>query len=111
MMDGLREEGFVRPGIRLSAEEVYDYLAPFLEPARADTFRFTRTWMREQFARINDPRRPGYTVGLKINLPPSYLLIHRVWLSGIGVLSQLDCEAPFRAELERWVPGFDSAGD
>jgi hypothetical protein len=22
------------------------------------------------------------------------------------VLSQLDCEAPFRAELDRWLPGF-----
>lgn len=107
MMEGLRDEGFVRPGIRLLADDVYDYLAPFLDPAREETFRFTRAWMREQFARINDPRRPGYTVGLKINLPPSYLLIHRVWLGGIGVLSQLDCEAPFRAELERWLPGFE----
>lgn len=108
MMEGLRDEGFVRPGVRLSAEEVYDYLAPFLEPARAERFHFTRAWMREQFARINDPRQPGYTVGLKINLPAAYLLIHRVWLSGVGVLSQLDCEAPFRAELEHWLPGFDN---
>lgn len=52
------------------------------------------------------PRRPGYTIGLKLNLPPSYLLIHRVWIGGLGVLSQLDCEAPFRAELDHWLPGF-----
>jgi predicted unusual protein kinase regulating ubiquinone biosynthesis (AarF/ABC1/UbiB family) len=106
MLDGLRDEGFVKPHIRLEPEEVYDYLAPFLEPAAVETFHFDRPWMREQFSRINDPRRPGYTVGLKLNLPPSYLLIHRVWIGGLGVLSQLDCEAPFRAELDRWVPGF-----
>ena len=106
MLDGLRDEGFVKPHIRLEPEEVYDYLAPFLEPAAVESFHFDRAWMRGQFSRINDPRRPGYTVGLKLNLPPSYLLIHRVWIGGLGVLSQLDCEAPFRAELDRWVPGF-----
>ena len=106
MLDGLRDEGFVKAHIHLRPEELYDYLAPFLEPARVDRFHFNREWMRAQFARINDPRRPGYTIGLRLNLPPSYLLIHRVWLGGIAVLSQLDCEAPFRDELERWLPGF-----
>ncbi|WP_116951237.1 ABC1 kinase family protein [Jiangella endophytica] len=106
MLDGLREEGFVKSHIDLDPEDLYDYLAPFLEPARVEWFHFNRPWMREQFARINDPRRPGYSIGLKLNLPPSYLLIHRVWIGGIGVLSQLDCEAPFRTELERWLPGF-----
>lgn len=106
MLEGLREEGFVKPRIRLEPEALYDYLAPFIEPAATERFHFNRPWMREQFARINDPRRPGYSIGLKLNLPPAYLLIHRVWIGGIGVLSQLDCEAPFRAELERWLPGF-----
>jgi predicted unusual protein kinase regulating ubiquinone biosynthesis (AarF/ABC1/UbiB family) len=106
MVDGLRDEGFLKPHIRVEAAELYDYLAPFLEPAAVERFKFNREWMREQFSRINDPRRPGYTIGLKLNLPPSYLLIHRVWIGGIGVLSQLDCEAPFRAELESWLPGF-----
>jgi hypothetical protein len=62
--------------------------------------------MREQFARVNDPRRENYSLALKMNLPPSYLLIHRVWLAGIGVLCQLDTHARFRDELEAWLPGF-----
>jgi hypothetical protein len=62
--------------------------------------------MREQFNRINDPRRENYSMALKLNLPPSYLLIHRVWLAGIGVLCQLDTRARFRDELEAWLPGF-----
>jgi predicted unusual protein kinase regulating ubiquinone biosynthesis (AarF/ABC1/UbiB family) len=106
MVNGLRDEGFILPHISIDPEGLYDYLAPFLEPAATETFHFNRAWMREQFNRINDPRKPGYTIGLKLNVPPSYLLVHRVWIGGIGVLSQLDCEAPFRAELERWVPGF-----
>lgn len=108
MLGGLREEGFVKTHIDLDPEDLYDYLAPFLEPAQVERFHFNRPWMREQFARINDPRRPGYSISLKLNLPPSYLLIHRVWIGGLGVLSQLDCEAPFRAELEQWLPGFSA---
>ena len=43
---------------------------------------------------------------LKINLPPEYLLMHRVWLGGIGVLSQLEAKAPFAAILADSLPGF-----
>ena len=62
------------------------HLAPFVEPTKVDRFRFSREWMRTQFARINDPRNPAYTVGMKLNLPPSYLLIHRTWLAGVGAV-------------------------
>ncbi|HEX2174484.1 MAG TPA: AarF/ABC1/UbiB kinase family protein [Nocardioidaceae bacterium] len=104
--EGLRAEGFIKPHIDVDVDALRDYLEPFVEPARSPSFRFTRAWMREQFARINDPRRPGYSTTLKINLPPAYLMIHRVWLGGIGVLSQLEAEAPFNALLREWLPGF-----
>jgi predicted unusual protein kinase regulating ubiquinone biosynthesis (AarF/ABC1/UbiB family) len=106
MLAGLREEGFVKPHVRVDAEELLAYLAPFIEPAAVEEFQFSRAWMREQFARVNDPRQPGYSLALRLNLPRSYLLIHRVWIAGIGVLSQLDTCAPFRGEMERWLPGF-----
>ena len=78
LAEGLRAEGFIKPGIKIDPRLVLDYLGPFVEPAREPTFRFTRAWMREQFQRINDPRSPSYTVAVKLNLPPSYLLIHMV---------------------------------
>ena len=102
----LREEGFIKPRITVDPDELRDFLAPFIEPAREDTFRFSRAWMREQFTRLNDPRSPGYTLSLKLNLPASYLLIHRVWLGGVGVMCQLEAEAPFRRMLEESLPGF-----
>ena len=46
------------------------------------------------------------TTGMKLNLPPSYMLIHRVVLGTMGVLCQLHAGAPYRAEIETWVPGF-----
>jgi predicted unusual protein kinase regulating ubiquinone biosynthesis (AarF/ABC1/UbiB family) len=106
LMQGLREEGFIRDNIRVDAQQLLDYLAPFIEPTRTERFRFTREWMREQFRRINDPREPSYTMATKLNLPPGYLLIHRTWLGSIGLLSQLEAEAPFRQILEESLPGF-----
>ncbi len=102
----LRESGFIKDHITLTADNLRDYLYPFVEPASGETFQFSRAWMRDVFARINDPRQPGYTTMLKINLPPEYLLIHRVWLGGIGVLSQLEAEAPFNQILADALPGF-----
>ena len=104
--EGLREEGFLQPNIDVDPEQVLGYLDPFVEPAKHEQFHFTRAWLRGQFLRINDVKSPDFNLAFKLNLPPSYALIHRVWLGCIGVLCQLDATVPMRAELERWAPGF-----
>jgi predicted unusual protein kinase regulating ubiquinone biosynthesis (AarF/ABC1/UbiB family) len=106
---GLRDEGFIKDRVRIDPDLLLDYLGPFVEPTKVERFRFNREWMRTQFNRINNPRDPSYTVAMKLNLPPSYLLIHRTWLGGVGVLCQLEAEAPFRAILTEYLPGFASA--
>jgi predicted unusual protein kinase regulating ubiquinone biosynthesis (AarF/ABC1/UbiB family) len=107
VVQGLRDDGFIKPSISVDGEALLAYLEPFLEPARDERFRFTRTFLRELFAHINDPRRPQWGVGLKLNLPPQYLLIHRVWLGGIGVLCQIEGEVEAQAVLRKHLPGFD----
>ncbi|MGW0549357.1 ABC1 kinase family protein [Streptomyces altiplanensis] len=102
----LREEGFVKETIDLDPDAVLDYLLPIIEPAQADEFTFSRGWMRGQAARIADVRSPAHQLGKQLNLPPSYLLIHRVTLSTIGVLCQLGATVRLRHELEEWLPGF-----
>jgi predicted unusual protein kinase regulating ubiquinone biosynthesis (AarF/ABC1/UbiB family) len=109
VLEGLRAEGFVKPNISIDPAELRDYLNPFIEPARSETFTFSRAWMREQFKRIQDPRAPGSTLALRLNLPPSYLLIHRVWVGSIGVLCQLEATLPFRDMLTEALPGFAEA--
>jgi predicted unusual protein kinase regulating ubiquinone biosynthesis (AarF/ABC1/UbiB family) len=106
VLGGLRAEGFVRPGVEIDAPSVLDYVLPMLEPLAGPTFRFTRPWMRQQAARIADPRNEAARVGRLLNLPPSYLLIHRVTIGSIGVLCQLGAEAPYRSIVARWQPGF-----
>ena len=105
---GLREAGFIKASISLDGDALLGYLEPFLEPTRHETWRFERAWMRQLFQHINDPRRPQWTVGLKLNLPPEYLLIHRVWIGGIAVLCQIDGDVPVPEVLSQWLPGFES---
>ncbi len=100
-------EGFVKPGIELDPQEVLDYLLPIIEPARVEEFAFSREWLREQAGRIADPRSAAHQLGRRLNLPPSYLLIHRVTLSTIGVLCQLGARVRMREELAAGLPGFE----
>ncbi|SPE58002.1 putative ubiquinone biosynthesis protein UbiB [Streptomyces netropsis] len=107
----LREEGFVKPEIELEPGAVLDYLLPIIEPAQAEEFTFTRSWLRAQAARIADHRSPAYQLARQLNLPPAYLLIHRVTMSTIGVLCQLGATVRLREEMEAWVPGFAAADE
>jgi len=106
VVDGLRAEGFIKESVTIDPDQLRAYLSPFIEPAKVESFTFSRAWMQEQFKRVNDPRGEAYRVMLRLNLPPAYLLIHRTWVGGIGVLSQLGATLPFRRILEDSLPGF-----
>lgn len=102
--DGLRTEGLLVGDV--NPKDLLDYLAPFVEPARAEEFHFTRDWMRGQYERLATEGRNNNTVMTKLNVPPVYALIHRVWMGGIAVLSQLDVRARFADVLTDYLPGF-----
>jgi len=103
---GLREEGFIKGDQEIDAQMVLDFLLPMLEPISVDEFQFTRAWLRAEAARLSSPKSPAFQLSRQLNLPPSYLLIHRVTLGSIGVLCQLEAAAPYRSILEKWLPGF-----
>jgi predicted unusual protein kinase regulating ubiquinone biosynthesis (AarF/ABC1/UbiB family) len=105
----LRDQGFLRPGVSVDMDALRAFLAPMAEPSRGERFKFSREWLRGEATRATDPRSAN--MGRRLNLPPSYLLIHRVSTAGTGVLCQLESEGPFRAEVLRWMPGYlDSGG-
>jgi predicted unusual protein kinase regulating ubiquinone biosynthesis (AarF/ABC1/UbiB family) len=105
----LRANGFLRPGISVDLEALRAFLAPLAEPSAVETFKFSREWMRWEAARVTD--LSASNVSRKFNVPPSYVLIHRVSTAGIGVLCQLECKGAFRAEVLRWVPGYTDDPD
>jgi predicted unusual protein kinase regulating ubiquinone biosynthesis (AarF/ABC1/UbiB family) len=102
--DELREQGFLREGIDIDLDALQAFLAPLAEPSKVDSFKFTREWLRTEAGRVTDLRPSNIT--RRFNVPPSYVLIHRVSTAGIGVLCQLECEGEFRAEVIRWIPGY-----
>jgi predicted unusual protein kinase regulating ubiquinone biosynthesis (AarF/ABC1/UbiB family) len=103
-LEGLRQHGFVRANVDIDADVLLSFLEPFIGPLRTETFTFTRAWLRSVSLHLSDSRRPDFALGLKLNLPPSYLLIHRVWLGGIGVLCQIQGKVNGRAIVDRWLP-------
>ena len=99
LVSSLREGGFIKDKVKIDPQKLKDYLGPFVEPTEVDEFHFTRKWMRRQFNRINDPKGDAFSVMTRLNLPPEYLLIHRTWTGGVGVLSQLEARVRFRELL------------
>jgi predicted unusual protein kinase regulating ubiquinone biosynthesis (AarF/ABC1/UbiB family) len=102
----LRKQGFLREGMQIDPEALRAFLAPLAEPSRVERFKFSRDWLRSEAARVADSRN----LSRRLNLPPSYVLIHRVSTAGMGVLCQLESEGPFRAEVIRWIPGYSDSG-
>ena len=102
----LREDRFVQTDSALRAEDVIAYLGPFVDPVRTERFHFSREWMQRQAERVGDLRSPDFRTGRALNLPPDYLLIHRVTLGATGILCQLDSEFAAREIITRWQPGF-----
>ena len=106
VLAGLRQEGFIPEGFDPDPDALLDYLTPFAEPLRHEEFHFSRAWMQAQAARMSNLSSEEVRLARHLNLPPSYLMIHRVTFGSIGVLCQLDATAPFRAIVTRWQPGF-----
>jgi predicted unusual protein kinase regulating ubiquinone biosynthesis (AarF/ABC1/UbiB family) len=105
----LRDHGFLRPDVTVDLDALRAFLAPLAEPSRVDSFKFSREWLRGEATRVTDLRPAA--VARRLNLPPSYLLLHRVSTAGIGVLCQLECEGKFRAEVIRWIPGYAESAE
>jgi predicted unusual protein kinase regulating ubiquinone biosynthesis (AarF/ABC1/UbiB family)/HSP20 family molecular chaperone IbpA len=102
--DEFRSHGYLRDGVSIDLTALRAFLVPLAEPSRAESFRFSREWLRTETIQASALR--SSSVLRRLNLPPSYVFIHRVLAAGLGVLCQLDCEVPFRAEVLRWMPGY-----
>ncbi|MFG2088966.1 ABC1 kinase family protein [Spirillospora sp. NPDC048824] len=112
IVEALHEEGFLVPDADVDAEEVADFIGPHAAPFAVERFRYSREWMREQTAHglgVASDMRPG-ALARQFRLPPQYLAVSRALTGCGGVLCQLEAEGAFRAEVERWLPGFTADG-
>ncbi len=98
------EAGFVGDARRLTAEDATDFLRPFVEPLRHDSFHFTRRWMQRIAGTYGDLRSKEFQTSRALTMPAEYLMIHRVLSGSVAMLCQLDAEAPFLTVIDRWAP-------
>jgi predicted unusual protein kinase regulating ubiquinone biosynthesis (AarF/ABC1/UbiB family) len=106
VLEGLQQEGFIKGDAKVDAAAVLGYIRPMLNPLAEEEFQFTRAWLRAEAGRLANPKSPAYALSRQLNLPPSYMMVHRVTLGSIGVLCQLEARAAYRAILTEWLPGF-----
>ncbi len=102
--DEFRLHGYLRDGVSIDLTALRAFLVPLAEPSKTESFRFSREWLHTETMQTS--ALGSSSVLRRLNLPPSYVLIHRVLASGLGVLCQLECEVPFRVEVIRWMPGY-----
>ncbi|MCK0091047.1 AarF/ABC1/UbiB kinase family protein [Rhodococcus sp. HNM0563] len=102
----LYDNKFVLPGRTVTDREIADYLRPFTDPIRTESFHFTRSWLQQVAGVATDFSGPQFRTARTLNLPPEYLSIFRVLLGSVGICAQLDAYAPYMRILTEWMPGF-----
>ena len=104
----LDEHGFVLPGRTVTPREIDEYLRPFTDPIKTESFHFTRAWLQRAAGVSANFNSPQAKTARAMNLPAEYLMIFRVLAGSIGICAQLDGETPFLEILTEWLPGYAS---
>ncbi|GAA3695985.1 ABC1 kinase family protein [Gordonia hankookensis] len=90
---------------RVSPADIEAYLKPYVDPLYTESFHFTRKWMQRAAGKATDVRGDVYKTSRNLNVPKNYVMVFRVLAGCVGIASQLEANAPYRAIMEKWVPG------
>jgi len=99
-----RQVGALPPGLELDERLVVELLHPMVATAGADTFTYSRPWLRGLMAHFTETR---FTPALRNLTPPrEYALVWRATLSAAGLFAQLRATVPTRGFHLAYSPGF-----
>ncbi len=99
--------GALPPGLELDERLVVELLHPMVATAAADTFTYSRPWLRGLMAHLTEPR---FAPALRNLTPPrEYALVWRATLSAAGLYAQLGATVPTRGFHLAYSPGFRDA--
>jgi predicted unusual protein kinase regulating ubiquinone biosynthesis (AarF/ABC1/UbiB family) len=99
-----RQVGALAPHAELDPGLVLELLHPMVATAAADTFTYSRTWLRGLMAQFTEPR---FAPALRNLTPPrEYALVWRATLSAAGLYAQLGATVPTRGFHLAYSPGF-----
>jgi predicted unusual protein kinase regulating ubiquinone biosynthesis (AarF/ABC1/UbiB family) len=99
-----RQVGALPSGLELDERLVVELLHPMVATAAADTFTYSRPWLRGLMALFTEPR---FAPALRNLTPPrEYALVWRATLSAAGLFAQLGATVPTRGFHLTYSPGF-----
>ena len=102
-----RQTGVLPPGAQIDPQLINDLLRPIMATAAADSFTYSRPWLRSLMAHFREPR---FTPALRnLTPPPEYALVWRSTLAAAGLFAQLGATVPTRAFHLAYSPGFRHA--
>jgi predicted unusual protein kinase regulating ubiquinone biosynthesis (AarF/ABC1/UbiB family) len=104
-----RQVGALSSDAQIDPRLILELLHPIVSTAAADTFTYSRPWLRALMAHLTEPR---FATALRNLTPPAeYALVWRATLSAAGLFAQLGATVPTRGFHLAYSPGFrDSIG-
>src|SRR5690242_10421531 len=99
-----RQAGALAPGAEVDPRLIVELLHPIAATAAADSFTYSRPWLRKLMAHLTGPR---FAPALRnLTPPPDYALVWRATLSAAGLFAQLGATVPTRGFHLAYSPGF-----
>ena len=62
----------VMADVEVDPNLVLEYLVPLVEPLRTEVFKYSREWLRDQSARVGDPRNPTAKISPTVSVYSPY---------------------------------------
>jgi predicted unusual protein kinase regulating ubiquinone biosynthesis (AarF/ABC1/UbiB family) len=99
-----RQVGALAPDAEVDPRLIVELLHPIAATGAADSFTYSRPWLRALMAHFTDAR---FAPALRnLTPPPEYALVWRATLAAAGLFAQLGATAPTRGFHLAYSPGF-----
>jgi predicted unusual protein kinase regulating ubiquinone biosynthesis (AarF/ABC1/UbiB family) len=99
-----RQVEALAPDAEVDPRLIVELLHPIVATAAADSFTYSRPWLRRLMAHLTEPR---FAAALRnLTPPPEYALVWRATLSAAGLFAQLGATVPTRGFHLAYSPGF-----
>lgn len=99
-----RQVGALGPDAHIDPRVIIELLDPIVATAAADSFTYSRPWLRGLMAHFSEPRFASTVRSL--SPPREYALVWRATLSAAGLFAQLGATVPTRGFHLAYSPGF-----
>ena len=101
-----RQVGALPAGAEVDPQMIVELLHPIVATAAADSFTYSRPWLRRLMTHLTAPRfAPAVR---RFDSAPEYALVWRATLSAAGLFAQLGATVPTRGFHLAYSPGFRS---